>query len=223
MADITSGVVSYGETRKIADYENKTAKVELSFSVADGEDAEAAIDDVIALAKNKLHSMLHGFVKSTIAKPEPAKAVEEAPKAEDSKIATPRRGRPPKVELIPKGPAPEKPHQHYIEPKAGPVSADEFAELPATKASQPDDEPQQVDLEDLLGPTEVEPPAREVTDAELMNKLNATQARIKDAPRIRNLAATKYNIVKGVSLTTMPQNVRAQFLADLDALKANAA
>lgn len=60
---ITNGTIKYGETRKIADFENKRADVELSFSIAEGAQPEGAIESVMHLALTKAHELLTGLHK----------------------------------------------------------------------------------------------------------------------------------------------------------------
>ena len=206
---ILSGTISYGETRKIADYENKTGKVELTFAVDEGNEAEAAIDAVIEMCKAKLHSMLHGFAHSTIAKPaakaveapKPSKTVEPTPleeaiaktepAADDEPVAVPKRGpgRPkgysPKVTLTPAGPKPE---------------AKEFTPDPA--------EPE----------TFGTPAYREVTDEEVVKACSERNKVIKNPAAIKELML-KFGVEKGQSAYTMPKEKRGDFIDALSKLE----
>lgn len=57
MTTITGGTVKYGETKKLADFENRVAHVELSFNLMEDEDTDAAITRVSMLAKAKYQEM----------------------------------------------------------------------------------------------------------------------------------------------------------------------
>lgn len=191
---ITAGTISYGETRKIADYENKTAKVELSFSVEDGEDYDAVIESVMALAKAKFHSMM----------------ADAAGRAETDEVAVPKRpvGRPRtiKVELHPKGPTV---HNEFT-PPAAVEQREAIAEAAKVEAAP-------------VVEVKPEPaPAMMIPDTQVTDAVKETHSRIKDAQRIKETAA-KYGVPKGGHIANMPQEGRAAFIAELQSLTAKAA
>lgn len=90
--NITGGTISYGETRKIAEYESKTAEVELAFNVPDGEDYHSNLEDTIAMAKTRCAEMLGQKAKQ---------ADVEVPSIETVKAPTkPHNKRAPKMPLL---------------------------------------------------------------------------------------------------------------------------
>ena len=208
MGHITAGTISYGETRKIADYENKTAKVELSFAVADGEDPNGVIDEVIALAKAKFVEMMTDK-KVDVPKPAPISApatpaVVDTPSTPPAaaEVSVPRRGRPPKQVLVPK----------VVE------KTPEFTPGPDPEIiGEP--EPKQVGLEDLIDPA---PAVEEVPDGVLTKLVSETFGRTKDANAIKALAE-KFGIPKGTAIVQMAQDKRAAFLDALSKLQPKAA
>lgn len=90
---LQGGTIEYAETRKIAEYENKTAKVILTFSFEGAKDPDDLLDQIMQNAKVRVHTALG--IKSTIelptrgpGRPPKAKPAEE-PKPEPKKASKP--------------------------------------------------------------------------------------------------------------------------------------
>src|ERR1700693_2862410 len=78
MAQITGGTIKFGRKTAPAQYENKEAVVELSFSLAEGELLGDLLHEVAAQAQNKALEMV-GLKVAAKANPELAKAQETKP------------------------------------------------------------------------------------------------------------------------------------------------
>jgi hypothetical protein len=208
MGQIVSGTIKFGRTVKTGDYENKRGDVELTFSVAEGEDPAATLDAVSREAHDRLNKILGIRVAGA---PAPAATpitsvstvqipVASAPgrtKADIEKevtaAATPKKGpgRPPKP------PAPTA---------AGPAPKPANDPL-AIEPVEPVDP-----IEDLGGPAQTVITDKELSDA--ANRAN-TKTAGKNVTAIRALNA-KYGggpVPKG--LRDMPQGNRAAYLEEL--------
>lgn len=191
MGRMTNGEITYSETRKIAEYENKTAKVSLSFAFDDGEDYDTIISGIQEQAKHRVLVMLG------LAKPEKAveaKKVEEPADEPAEEAPKPKRGRP-KVAKAP------------VE-----VAEDEPADEPAEEVEEVVED----DLSDLDGETE----AVEITDVDLTTAIAKRKAKMTEAGdedcgvKLRKLIG-KY----APKIPAIPQDKRADFLEKLKALK----
>lgn len=84
---LTSGKISYSEKRNIAEYENKAATVEFSFTFGDNDDPDTIADAIMQQCKARVHTALG--IKSTIEIPvksaKPPKATKTEPKPEAKK------------------------------------------------------------------------------------------------------------------------------------------
>lgn len=196
MVEITNGVVKYGRTEKMADYESKRADVELSFNIANGEDADAAIKQVSAMCLAHVYTILK---TSEMATAKLDTAVAEAKPAKEKEAAK-----------APKIPATPKPK---ATPAADPAAMDEVETAPAeTKAAGSVDD----GLDDLMGS---EPAAREVTDKELTDATQKCQAANKNAPAIRKLLSDLGVKSPPGRIIDLPQEKRQQYLDGLTGVK----
>ena len=177
---VTNGTIKYGETRKIADYENKTGHVELSFNIAEGQDPHEAIETVHMMAKEHLHAMLHGTKRSdvspakepTAAKAPAAKAVKATAKPAANPVAEQPAAKPTvdpaavsdNMPPVPAALRREKPAAATVEEPTA-VSAEEE------------------DIDALLGLGDA-PAAKEITDKELTDATQKCQSANKNAPAI---------------------------------------
>lgn len=80
-ATITNGTIKFEQNVKTGDFESKKSSVELSFTIAEGSDADAAIESVARKAKSHNDKLLGFAVADTVAKPAAASAVPKPDKA----------------------------------------------------------------------------------------------------------------------------------------------
>lgn len=81
---ITGGTIGYGETRKIADYESKTAKVELSFNLPEGCGATEVVErlkEISHTAKAQCFSMISPALANSVAQIVPVTVTDTRPGA----------------------------------------------------------------------------------------------------------------------------------------------
>lgn len=215
---ITGIKISYGRTVKPADYEAKKADVELTGIVGDDEDEQVAIDRITSICIAKAHEMVG------IAGAKPAAPVTVAStKADLGGQAAAAAGAPASAGKNAKNTRAPKPGgakaANDAAAKAAAEAADALDDLPAdepTPAATGDG------LDDILGEA-APPPAKEVTDQELVSEVSHANGRMQkagatDAPvKIRALVG-KYVAPPG-QMRQIPQEQRAQFLAELKALK----
>jgi hypothetical protein len=220
MATITGGKVCYGRTIKTGDFESKRVDVELTFAVDDGENYEHALDLVSRQVARKAEEMLYPLQRAkepaearwdttglpsgeATAAPAPPQAVAVAPARQADTDNKPRRGRPPKVKLVPKG----EPEVEEAE-KAKKYAALTLKAIDKTEAK-------------AEAPAEVE---AEIKDGVLQEACISTANRLK---AVHDGAAPK--LVKELrdaiagkplkSVAEMPQHLRAKFIAELKNLK----
>lgn len=202
MGTITGGTIKYGETRKMAEFENKRADVELAFNVAEGEDAAKAIEVVKDLARNHCHTMLAGVSNAPKYGNAPALAVAVAfndePQASIVNEANPltttkSRGR---------KPAPKMPAQ---EEKITTVEAEiVIPEPPAAPKAEV---------------VIAEPVKDGITDAELMDATTKCQQKVMNAPAIRKLLNECGVKAPPGRIIDLPQDKRQTFLNGLNSIK----
>lgn len=206
MGQVISGHVFYSRKTKPGDYEHEQADVRLDFNVMDGETPEATMQAAAKLAKAQAHAMLGSKAGGTetlpaqLAKPAEVASATGATKADLIAAAATAAGAPKSgtADAAPKAAAkPPKAAKKVEEPKP--------AETPAADAGTDD-------MADLLGAA----PA-EVTDAELIAKVTATNGRIKNPAAIKELTAKFVAFPKGVK--DIPQELRGKYIAELEALK----
>lgn len=107
MAQITGGKVVFTERRQISQFEPREGTVELSFQLFDGEEYNAALSNVTALARAKCYELM-GLTEVKLAAPVAAAVAEKHPLADKPVEAAPeakKRGRPPKTAVPDEEPA----------------------------------------------------------------------------------------------------------------------
>lgn len=195
MGRVTSGKIEYGETRRIAEYENKKATVTLDFSIDEGEDADDIITGIQEACITRCHHML-GLKTGKMPKPEPAPAALEpapvAPKSPPKKLGRPKK----------------------VAPDPAEVTDEEDDELPMNEAAPVKDEPEDDDdLGDLLGETKKEPEP-ELTDKVIIDATSKAAARVGKASLVKPLVV-KFTGNKAGTVSMIPMAVRAEYLAAL--------
>lgn len=176
MTQVTNGVVKYGRTVKTGDYENKRADVELSFTVAEGENPEHAIFTVGNMAAAHCNAILNVPNETPVAKP----AAAEAPKSVKKAAKVESKAEAPKAETVEVDEAevPAILKGKMLDPTTG---------KPAMKNGEiVDNDPLGIDdgLGDLLGIAE---PAKEVTDVALHDATQKCQDETRNPLAIRKL------------------------------------
>ncbi len=206
MAQLTSGTVKYGRTVNGGDYNSKRADVELTFTVAEGEEEGAAVQHVSELAVFKCHEILHKLSAGASSRPNADKpisapaATEVAAPAETPAAPAKRQpGRPPKN----KGPATD------------PTEVQEPTHTTDTAASadagSPAEDPSEV-VEDWSAA------APEVTDVDLTAAISKHNAKVKNPQAIRQLIG-KYVPSPGQA-RDIAQAQRSAFLVELETVGA---
>lgn len=216
--NITGGVVCIEDGTKAKEEfaPARKIKIELSFTVPEGQDGTKFLDGVTLHAENKLRALL-------------GRTAAPAPQAQASEAAVdpkPRAGRK-AADKVPEKTKADLEREHLEElkaaegqgPKTLPVDELECEPAPKTAAKPPVDE-----LEDILGTTAAVP----VTDQELGKAAQEKNGKMKAvagwAPeKIRELVG-KFVLVDGkpkpgAKLQEIPAAQRHDFLAQLDALK----
>ncbi|MGE3279713.1 MAG: hypothetical protein AB7H90_03355 [Alphaproteobacteria bacterium] len=191
---VTNGTIEYGRTVKPADYENKSAKVTLSFAVEEGSDPATVISTVYDIAVAEVHRRLGLAAPVNTAKVETPKRIA----GQDKKEAA-------------------------AAPQPDPISvpAPTAAET-AAPSSAPPATATHVEASDPLAITAPEPapvtPAV-ITDVDL--RVAAAQAVERKVPVTAIHGLThKYTGVVGKSMTEIPQEQRPDFLKELKELRA---
>lgn len=217
MGQIISGHVFYSRKTKPGDYEHEQADVRLDFNLEDGEAAEAFVASVGVVAKIRAHAILNGATKSdgkTAALP-PQLQTTAATTGKDKLVAeaaaaagAPKTGT---AEAAPAKTAAKKPPAtRKVEPEPRPEPR------PGPEPEVEDTADDDADMAALLGAA----PA-EITDADMVAKVTATNARIKDPGAIKKVIGKYVEFPKGCR--DIPQTLRHQASADLDALQAKPA
>lgn len=217
MSTITAGTVSIEDAVKKPVpntdpqyFPSKRVRVDLSFSVAEGEDASASLDNVAALASAKVQELLTGEVKA-------AAPVASAPKATRTKAKAAEKPADPAAIEDPSSLG-DVSTVETSPPKASDAgSAQTTADVSSVAdigdVSSSGDNAAEIDFD--------EPIVTEITDADLTAAVTKKNGEIKDAPRIRELIV-KYQPEAGkpAQLRLIPQATRQAFLDALAALKA---
>lgn len=205
MTNITGGLVSIEDGKKAAEEYAPARKVriELKFDIAENEDAEKHLDDVIALAQKKLSELLG----TTAAPKRPAATPKPAPIPEASAPAGGRTKADLEAEMLKAATAPKKP------PAASKPANDNNEAL-----GQELEKPAEDSLDDVLGGTPE--PAKEITDADLTSAITKKNGEIKAPAKIRALIAQNTPEGKAPAAALIPQEKRATFLEKLSALTA---
>jgi hypothetical protein len=217
---ITGGVVSFEERRKIGDFEHRAVKVDLNFSVEDGVDHRDIFDQVAEEARNKvLH--LHGL-KPVAGKKPPH--VGQTVSQEKAMSAPPNVNLPvEKTETVVNEPAPGA----VAEPAKDPAAMEDdspLAETPSNGALKTGEPATAADPADM-GSIEADEitAGREYTDKDLSDAITTVNARLinvhkeKGTLKIRELLA-KF-VLPGKPARSIPADKREQFIKELEALK----
>lgn len=200
---ITGGSVSFEQSRKLAEYENRKASV--TFNVTQDEGHEKAVAEVLAALELAEHHVLValGLKKQTEFQPAAA---------EPEKSTKGTRKRPPAVDVKVDPPKPaEDPAAVVDETPTKPAGA-AASETPATSSA------------DVVDDSLFTASTPEVTDAELLSQITRKNAALQIAigdqapPKIRALIG-KY-VTAPKQAKDIPQEQRAKFLEDLAALNA---
>lgn len=199
-AQITGGSIKYGETRKMADYENKRADVELAFNVPEGQEHEDVINHVKGLAYRHCAEMLGQSLNNMCA----TEIVERAREAQEKLNAGP-----PKVhsKRAPKMPVPE-----HLE-SAAIVAAKSEVSKPIDPVALEEPEPIKPVVKEALA-TE-----NSITDADLMDATSKHQQHVKNAPAIRKLLNELGVKTPPGRLIDLPQEKRQDYLIRLSQIQ----
>ena len=200
MGNITDIIVRFERTIQPKDYESAKVCVELRAAVEGDSDAQATLDRVGAMAKNKALEMLGlksapaETVAPAAASPEP-----EAPKQTRTRKAKDTPAVDPAA-IVDTPPVAETTDQAVVEDPAAIVE-----ETPAAVSEE----------------WEAPGPAVDITDVELNERLSKKNQALRDPPKIRTLIASfNPTPAKGpIQARQIPQADRARFLRELDALK----
>lgn len=201
---ITNGTVKYGETVKTGDYENKRVDVELSFTLAEDEDADLAIAVVGSSARHQAGLMLTGC--------------KTAPKANAAQAIVEEVVKTTKAPKAPKAPVKATDASAVDEPMETPAflkgkMLDPATGKPAAEVADPaaveDD-----GLGDLLGTG-----AKEITDKELTDATQKCQSANKNSPAIRLALKTVGVVSPPGRIIDIPQDKRQEYLNELLKIK----
>lgn len=215
MTSITSGRVVYSQTLQAAQFEPKKVEIEFCFNVEEGQEAEVVCDAAGKLAVRKAKEMLGIVAKTPAQTPVDIAGTKETAAANlnAAEQTTPKRppGRPSAADK-------KKAEEAAAAVKAAANAIDELPD-DAPEANKP--KPAATDLDDFDAPTGVP----EVTDAELTaaaSRKNAELAKTHAgaAPAmIRGLRDKYFADPTGKALRDLPQDKRASFMKELEALK----
>jgi hypothetical protein len=208
---ITGGRVSFGRSVQPAQYEGRKAEVELTFALEEGTTeaaAKAALDHVAAMAKAKALEIVKDD-KAT------AKAAAEAPPV------TPKATTEPKTAPKGKTKADLEAEQNAKLAASGgkaTVAGDDLVEeKPAISTGGERKDPAQADPDGL--DDGAAPAAKVYSDKDLTDTASKVNAIIKNPQAIKDVRA-KYTDTPTAAIATIPQEKRAGFVADLEALLA---
>jgi hypothetical protein len=204
MVQITAGKVIFARSVQPAQYETKKAEVELSFSLAEGEELGAWLDDVAAKAQAKALEMV-GLKPAQEAKPAATKKAEVKPPTDDEKqkakeaFAAKQR--------VGEDIAAAKTLAEKSNTAKTAIDGLDIASLqPGSPAPSLDPDA------DLLADV-----PKEVTDQDLVAAVTRKNQELKDPKKIHALRETFVKLPKG--LRDIPAADRPRFLAELEALK----
>lgn len=217
---ITGGSVTFSKVHPDASHGvNRKAEYHLAFALDDDDtDYDTLLRTAGQIALRKAYDLLGldvpqarpSTAKTELPAPAPFKPVNIAPAPEAAAPASP-----PDDDDVP-GTPPRRPPGR---PKGAGVKKPLIAPTPEQYAADPG-RPQPVptvevqdSLEDILSAP------KEISDVALQNAAQKVNAEIRNAPLIRQLA-TKFGVVAGMPVATMPQNQRAAYIVALEELKA---
>lgn len=199
MSQITNGKVLYGRTVKVADYENKKAEAEFSFTVEEGEDHNVIAQVAAQDARRIAHGLL-GIKPAGEAAPAAPRALAGAAMDKDDPA-------------LPATPAP-KPAKEPKPPKAA-------APKPSDDLNLDDDGGAEAKPAKTKEEIAAKLNAEEITDADFMAKAQArAQALGETGPSKIKALVKEYNPEpgKGFALRQIAQEDRAGFLKKMAAL-----
>lgn len=202
--EITNGKISYSRTLNTGDFNNKKAEVQLEFSAEPGKHTDA-LNTVSRLAIDKCNEMLgqaspkSGAAVVQVAASSGGDKAALAAAAQAAVSVEPTIARTP--EAAPKAKKPPKP----------PKDAASLDDIEGATVAKPVVDAASLD-DDLLGAAETE-----ITDADIQNKIVATNGVIKNPKAIRDLIA-KY-VTAPKRATDIPKELRSKFFGELEQLK----
>lgn len=238
MAQVTSGLVSIEDgIKKSEEYAPpRKVRVELSFSVGEGEDFRSMFDNVSEAAAARVTSLLSGknfrVVGGThvILDGDPLPQDAEAPAAEAPKTRVRRTKA--EIEAAKAAENVKDPAAISEDPTGGKEDVihlpDETANPPANKPAAATDPAAIGDEDFTIGGEDdefvIEPEVAAISDADLNSAVQKRNAELKDSNVIRALIKS-YNPdpTKAFQLREIPAEKRPEFLSQLAALKAAAA
>lgn len=204
--EITNGKITYGRTLNTGDFNNKKAEVQLEFSAEPGKHADA-LSTVSRLAIDKCHEMLgqaspkSGTTVVQVAASSGGDKAALAAAAQAAASVEPTIARAAAEPAAPKAKKPPKP----------PKDAASLDDIEGATVAKPVADAASLD-DDLLGAAETE-----ITDADIQNKIVATNGVIKNPKAIRDLIA-KY-VTAPKRATDIPKELRSKFFGELEQLK----
>lgn len=234
MAQVTGGLVSVEDGKKAAEeyVPARKVRVDLSFSVGEGEDYAATFDMVSRAASNRVHALLHGTAIASVLDGAPDATAPTATRTRRTKAqieadnAAAKAKDPAAVEEDPTGG-----QEHVInlpdQSAKDPAAIEDDAGEPAASSggagggAQTSDDPAAIGDEWDVQP---EAPATAVTDADLNSAVQKKNGELEAPNLIRELIGS-YNPdkTKPFQLRQIPAEKRAEFLNKLGALKKPAA
>lgn len=208
MTVITSGSVSYERSVKVADFENKKLRVELSFGVEeDAGDPMTAINAVADQAMALVHDKL-GIRTTTVAprtvSVTPAVATDKAPAGKDGYVQRQAEKAAPKTTVKP----PSK--------KAAEKAVDEPVVDMGETGAAISTGGERVEGDDLSFLDEADAPT-EITDKDLLDVIGKVNGKTKNPIAIK-AEISKFAGSPPKTYKDVPQEKRAAFLAALNAL-----
>lgn len=205
---VTNGVVEYERVVRPADFESKRAKVSLSFAVEDGSDTASVVAKVMNMAVAEVHRRLGINVEASGAQETvPTRTEHSALSPEHrEKVAenTKKRAKAPPAEVPGENPPVTG---AATEPSTNASAATVSAADPAAIGEPEEDI--------LLLTNKVEPIV--YTDKDLHAAVQTAIEKKVTATQIRSLT-TEFTGNVGQSMTTLPQEKRADFIAKVKAL-----
>lgn len=203
---ITGGMIAYEDgIKKPEEYAPpKKARAELKFDIAEGEDADVAMEVVLEKAMGLVGRALSGKTdKDKLAEAVAAKAA-----AAKGPEVVERKGPGPQTNKKAAAPKAEKPKEPA---SAAAVVEEDFSATPAAEDAKTDPAAME----------EFDAAPEPVSDAELTSACSKKNAEIKSPQKIRDLVGT-YNPDKGKAfqVAQIPQEHRRDFLTKLAALTA---
>ena len=209
MVQITNGTISFGQTVKTGDFENKKGEVTLSFTVEEGADADAAIKQVQTQCRTHLNTMLGlAFSEQHAHLEGPGASAASA----GGKPAAPRTPKPAKAPAATKTASTDA---AAIVEEPGNAGADAGAKV-ETGTGQAKADAAEENLDDLLGVVDA---PKEITDKELNDATQACQARAKNGAAVRKALNDLGVKTPPGRIIDLPQAKRQEYLDKLKAIQ----